>query len=132
VGLNVELLIKENWGAVLTRNEPRALVDNSVTAFFNDPVSYAPTNFGAGGDLATGGFWSNKEAEAMVGVLQTSVDPAARLAAHRRLLEIIERDDPGVMLLHETANFTATRRDTDWLPAKSFVMDFRARNFRRG
>ena len=132
VGLNVELQIKENWGAVLTRNEPRALVDNSVSAFFNDPVSYAPTNFGPDGDLVTGGFWKNTEAEAMVAVIQTSVDPAARYAAHRRLLEIIERDDPGLMLLHETANFTAARRDTAWKPAKSFVMDFRGRNFSRG
>ncbi len=132
VGLNVELLIKENWGAVLTRNEPRALVDNSVTAFFNDPVSYAPTLLAADGDLATGGFWSNREAAAMVGVLQNSVDPEARYAAHKRMLEIIERDDPALMLLHETANFTAARRDTQWSPAKSFVMDFRARNFKRG
>ena len=132
VGLNVELQLKENWGQVLTRNEPRAIVDNSVTAFFNDPVSYAPTLAGADGDLSTGGFWSNTEAHALVGVLQNSVDPAARLAAHRRMLEVMERDDPALMLLHETANFTAARRDTQWKPARSFVMDFRSRNFSRG
>ena len=42
------------------------------------------------------------------------------------------RDDPAIMVLNETANFTAARRDTQWKPARSFVMDFRARNFARG
>jgi peptide/nickel transport system substrate-binding protein len=59
------------------------------------------------------------------------VDPQQRFAAHTRILEIIERDDPVLMLLHETANFTAARRDTKWKPARSFVMDFRSRNFAR-
>lgn len=131
VGLNVELQLKENWAAVLTRNEPRAINDNSVSAFFNDPVSYVPTNFAADGDMATQGFWSNAEAGALVTELQNSIDPMRRRAVHLRLLEILERDDPALMILHETANFTAARRDTQWKPAKSFVMDFRSRNFSR-
>ncbi len=131
VGLNVDLQLKENWSQVLTAKEPRAINDDSDTAFFNDPVSFMPTNFGAKGDLVTDGHWSNEEAFGLIQELQSSVDPARRLAVHRRLLEIIERDDPALMLLHETANFTAARRDTQWKPAKSFVMDFRSRNFSR-
>jgi peptide/nickel transport system substrate-binding protein len=34
--------------------------------------------------------------------------------------------------MHATANFTAKRKDLQWRPARSFVMDFRARNFRLG
>eukprot|EP01037_Dinobryon_pediforme_P001938 gene1938-1971_t len=131
VGLNVELLLKENWGQVQTRAEPRAMNDDSNTSFFNDPVSFMPTNFGAKGDLANNGYWSNDEAAALIVELQSSVDPTRRFAVHRRLMEIVERDDPALMILHETANFTAARRDTQWKPAKSFVMDFRTRNFTR-
>ncbi len=132
VGLNVDLQIVENWGAVQKKDETRAILDDSVSAFFNDPVSYVPTNYGANGGLATNGYWSNAEAFKAVEVIQSSVDPAARRAAHLRLLEIIERDDPATMVLNQTANFTAARRDTKWVPAKSFVMDFRSRNFSRG
>ncbi len=132
VGINVQLLIKDSWAAVLTRNEPRALVDNSVSSFFNDPVSYVPNTFGAHGDFDVGGFWTNAEAQKHVEVLQSSIVPEERFRAQLRLLQILERDDPALMILHETANFTAARRDTQWKPAKSFVMDFRGRNFSRG
>jgi len=84
------------------------------------------------GDLANNGYWSNAEVSALMDELQSSVDPERRYAAHKRILEIIERDDPALMLVHEATNFTAARRDTTWLPAKSFVMDFRSRNFVRG
>ncbi len=132
VGLNVELVLKENWSQVQSRTEPRAMNDDSTSAFFNDPVSFMPNTFGKAGGLASNGYWSNAEASALIVELETSVDPARRFAVHRRILEIVERDDPAVMILNETANFTAVRRDTQWKPAKSFVMDFRSRNFVRG
>lgn len=131
-GINVELQVKENWGVVLKRDDERAIVDNSMTAFFNDPVSYMPTNFGRLGDTTTSGLWQNAECDALIEELQNSIDPARRLAVHARLLQIIEQDDPALMILHETANFTATRRAIRWKPATSFVMDFRARNFAIG
>ena len=56
---------------------------------------------------------------------------ATRRAAFARMLDIIEREDPSLIILHETANFTAKRRDVQWKPARSFVMDFQARNFAR-
>ncbi len=131
VGLKVELMLKENWSQVQTQAEPRAINDDSDSSFFNDPVSFMPTNFGSKGDLANNAYWSNDEAAALIAELQNSVDPGRRFAVHRRILEIVERDDPALMILHETANFTAARRDTRWKPAKSFVMDFRSRNFSR-
>jgi peptide/nickel transport system substrate-binding protein len=131
VGLNVELQMKENWSQVQTRAEPRGINDNSITSFFNDPISFMPTSFGANSELDTGGYWKNAEATALIQELQSSVDTARRYAVHKRILEIVERDDPAAMILTETANFTGARRDTKWLPAKSFVMDFRASNFSR-
>lgn len=132
VGLNVELLLKENWSQVQTTSEPRGINDDSTSAFFNDPVSFLPNTFGKAGGLSSNGYWANPEVAALIVELETSVDPARRFAVHRRILEVVERDDPAIMVLNETANFTAARRDTHWKPARSFVMDFRARNFARG
>ncbi len=132
VGLNVQLEIKENWGQVLATNVPRAINDNSMTAFFNDPVSFIPSNFGVKGDMPLNGFWKNAEAEAQVAILEASTDMATRQAAIRRIMTIAETEDPALIILHETANFSAKRRDIQWQPAKSFVMDFRSRNFKIG
>lgn len=130
VGLNVAMEMRENWGQVQDRTQPRAINDNSFTSFFNDPVSFMPTNFGAGGDMELTGYWKNDECAKLLDVLQSSVDMDVRRAAQRRILEIVERDDPAVIVLHETANFTGKRKDIAWKPARSFVMDFRSRNFR--
>ena len=46
-----------------------------------------------------------------------------------KVLEIIERDDPANVVLHQTANFAGKSKAIAWRPAQSFVMDFRARNF---
>jgi peptide/nickel transport system substrate-binding protein len=89
-----------------------------------------PTNFGAGGDMELTGYWKNDECARLLDVLQSSVDMDTRRSAQRRILEIVERDDPAVIVLHETANFTGKRKDIVWKPARSFVMDFRSRNFR--
>lgn len=130
VGLNVDMQLKENWSQV---QEPagRALNDNSMTAFFNDPVSFFPTSFGAAGELKRLGYYANEEVHRLMPVLEGSTDMAARRAAFARMLDILEHEDPAMVILHETANFTAKRRDLQWKPARSFVMDFQARNFAR-
>ncbi|MCX7382413.1 MAG: ABC transporter substrate-binding protein [Alphaproteobacteria bacterium] len=132
VGVNVDLQMRENWGQVLDGKVERAMNDNSFSAFFNDPVSFFPTTFGRNGELEQGGYWRNAEAATLIDRIQTSTDIAARAADFRRVLEIVERDDPALLVLHETANFTAKRRDIAWSPARSFVMDFRSRNFAIG
>jgi peptide/nickel transport system substrate-binding protein len=131
VGLNVELQIKENWGQIQTDKEPRALNDNSMTAFFNDPISFFPSSFGSLSELKRGGYWSNPEVERLVDEMDRSTDMPTRRRAFSRILDIIEIEDPALIILHETANFTAKRRDIQWKPAKSFVMDFQSRNFGR-
>jgi peptide/nickel transport system substrate-binding protein len=128
-GLNVQIQSVENWGQVWSRDAPRGLFDHSVTAFFNDPVSFVPTTYGPSGSLQRNALWSNAEFNSLVPVLEGSVDVARRAAAWSRMLEIMEREDPVVHVIHQTANFTAKRRGIAWRPAKSFVMDFRARNF---
>jgi peptide/nickel transport system substrate-binding protein len=127
-GLNVAIEMKENWTQVEAR-EGRGLNDNSHSAFFNDPVSSFPGVFGQNGGLQRNGYWRNDEADTLLTVLETSIDRPRRRTAYRRLLEIIERDDPANVVLHQTANFAGKSKAISWRPAQSFVMDFRARNF---
>jgi peptide/nickel transport system substrate-binding protein len=76
------------------------------------------------------GAWRNDEFGTNCGVLDGSVDPAARRRAFRRMLEIAEREDPAYTVLHQTVNFTAKRRELPWKPGQSFGMDFRASNWK--
>jgi peptide/nickel transport system substrate-binding protein len=44
----------------------------------------------------------------------------------------VEREDPGYLVLHQAASFTAKRRDIGWRASKGWAMDFRAGNLRVG
>lgn len=128
-GLNVEVQMVENWGQVQAAGPGRGIFDHSVTAFFNDPISMVPTTYGPRGSLTRLGMWRNAEVHALVPQLESSTDRDRRAAIWARMLQIMEREDPVVNVIHQTANFTAKRRNIAWRPAKSFVMDFRARNW---
>jgi peptide/nickel transport system substrate-binding protein len=129
IGLNVQLQMVENWSQVQANDGGRGLYENSITAFFNDPVSFVPTSYGEQSQTQRMGFWRNAEFNRLVPELATGTDRARRAAVWARMLEILEREDPAVHVIHQTANFTAKRRDMRWKPAQSFVMDFRADNF---
>lgn len=128
VGLNVKIEMKENWGQILGRFPGRGICDNSNSSWFNDPVaslaSYAP-----GGQTWEAGQWQNPQAAEAMKALQSGTDLGSRRAAFRKLLTILEREDPCYNVLHQNATFTAKRRDMKWRPAGSFVADFRASNW---
>ena len=128
VGLNVQIQMVENWNQIQDRSTPRGIRDWSNTSLFNDPVSGLVRGMGPRGELQLQGEWSNGEFNAEAAVLETSVDRARRLAAFRRMLEIIEREDPGYLVLHQAATFTAKRRDIRWQASHGWAMDFRAGN----
>ena len=73
--------------------------------------------------------WQNDDGAAAVLALQTGTDLAQRRAAFRRVLEIVEVQDPGYIVLHQNGTFTGARKDFKWKPAASFVMDMRAYNW---
>ncbi len=127
VGLNIEMKMVENAGQLLEK--PRAIRDLSSTSFYNDPVSFFAVTFGKTGSMQATGEWVSPETDRLIPELENGTDMARRKAVYRRLLEITERDDPCITVVHQTANFTAKRKDIRWKPAKSFVMDFRGRNF---
>ncbi len=128
VGLNVAIEMKENWGQILGRSPTRGICENSNSSWFNDPVAslsaYAP-----GGQTWEAGQWENEESARLMVALQSGTDMEQRRRDFRRMLTILEREDPCYNVVHQNANFTAKRRDYKWRPAQSFVMDFRASNW---
>lgn len=128
VGLNVVIEMKENWGQILGRFPGRGLCENSNSSWFNDPVAslaaYAP-----GGQTWEAGQWENDEIVPLMSSLQAGIDLDQRRRDFRRMLTILEREDPVYNVIHQNATFTAKRRDYKWRPAQSFVVDFRASNW---
>jgi peptide/nickel transport system substrate-binding protein len=129
IGINVQIETKENFPQVLAKGPTRAVRDWSNSASFNDPVSSITAQHGPTGQQWVIGEWRNDEMGKLSEALETSTDRAQRKAMFRRILEICEREDPAYTVLHQTANFTAKRKDIQWKAAQSFVMDFRERNW---
>lgn len=128
VGLNVQIEMKENWGQILAKNPRRGICDNSNSAWFNDPVASISV-FSPGGQQWEAGQWQNQEAADTLERLQTSTELEARRGHFRRMLTIIEREDPAYILLHQNGTFTGKRRDIAWKASGSFTVDFRAQNW---
>jgi peptide/nickel transport system substrate-binding protein len=132
VGLNVQIEMRENFSQVTERTPGRAIRDWSNTSLFGDPVAGLLRSFGANTEAERNGEWANEEFNRISAALIASTDMERRPALFRRLLEIVEREDPGYLVLHQAASFTAKRRDIGWRASKGWAMDFRAGNLRVG
>ena len=132
VGLNVQLQMMENWTQIQEPGPTRALRDWSNTHVFADPVGSLVRAMGPGSVLQRQQEWTNAEFNTLSGELESSTDRARRRAVFRRMLEIIEREDPGYMVLHTAATFIAKRRDIRWRASNGWPMDFRATNLSFG
>ena len=130
VGLNVQIQMRENWQQIFDKGAPRAVRDWSNSAPFADPVSSIVNQHGPSGQQQQVGEWTNAEFNALSTELEASTDRARRKAVFRRMLEIAEREDPAYTVIHQNATFTGKRKEIQWKPAPSFVMDLRAHNFR--
>lgn len=129
VGLNVQIETKENWTQIMERTPTRAVRDWSNSAPFNDPVSSIVAQHGPNGQQQQIGEYANVEANALCEVLETSTDRPKRRLAFRRMLEILEREDPAYTVLHQNATFTAKPKSIKWKASPAFAMDFRPGNF---
>jgi peptide/nickel transport system substrate-binding protein len=129
-GLNVQIEMRENWQQIFENDGKRAVRDWSNSASFGDPMSSMVGQHGPQGQQQQSKEWSNDEMNKLCGLLETETDMAKRKAMFKRMLEICEREDPAYTVLHQTATFTAKRKDIEWQAAPAFQMDFRAENFR--
>ncbi|MFT8242550.1 ABC transporter substrate-binding protein [Roseomonas sp. BN140053] len=132
VGLNVAIEMKENSSQQVERGPGRGIRDWSNTSTFGDPVAGVLRAYGPNTDPAANGEWSSAEFDRVAAELTGSTDLPRRRALFRRMLEIVEREDPGTFVLHQAASFTAKRRDIAWRAAKGWPMDFRPGNLQVG
>jgi peptide/nickel transport system substrate-binding protein len=128
VGLNVNIVMKENPSVVIAPGPDRAIREWSNAGAFGDPVSALVFQMGPVGVLQHGKEWSNDEFNRLCAELETGTDPVKRKAVHRRMLEIIEREDPAYTVLHQLSLFYGKRKGLRWTPSHMLSMDFRARN----
>jgi peptide/nickel transport system substrate-binding protein len=131
-GLNVQIEMKENFSQVTERSPGRGIRDWSNTSLFGDPVAGILRSFGPRTEAARNGEWINEEFDRVSEALVAETDIARRRAHFRRVLDLLEREDPGYIVLHQAAAFTAKRRDIAWRASKGWAMDFRGDNLRVG
>mgnify|MGYP006271636479 FL=1 len=130
IGLNIDFQMKENWQQIIDPSDGgRAIRDWSNSAPFPDPVSSIVNQHCQNGGQQQTGEWTNEEFNAHCIVLETSMDHEERKEAFARMLEIIEREDPGYTVLHQNVIFYGKREDIAWQWSGLQSMDFRAENF---
>lgn len=127
-GLNVQLQMMENWSQIQEPGPTRGVRDWSNTHVFSDPVGSLARAMGPGGPMQRNREWTNEEFNRLSNELESSTDRARRRVVFQRMLEIIEREDPGYMVLHTAATFVAKRRDIRWKASRGWPLDFRAGN----
>ncbi|MBR0650212.1 ABC transporter substrate-binding protein [Roseomonas terrae] len=124
VGLNVQIEMKENFDQLVARTPGRGIRDWSNTSTFGDPVAGLLRSYGPRTNAARYGEWTNEEFDRAAVALTTSNDMGQRRRLFRRMLEIVEREDPGYLVLHQAAAFTAKRKDLVWRASKGWPMLF--------
>ncbi len=129
IGLNIDFQMKENWQQIMDPSDNRAIRDWSNSAPFPDPVASIVNQHCPNGGQQQSGEWTNAEFNESCVILETSMDHDARKAAFKRMLEIIEREDPGYTVLHQNVIFYGKRKDIAWEWSGLQSMDFRADNF---
>ncbi len=128
-GLNIDLQVRENIGAVINPAEGRGIRDWSNTIFWNDPAGVLVRLFGPNGPTQqVYREWTNAEFNQNAAVLTSSLDTAERKRAFRRMLEIFDNDDPAGTVLHDLTMFYGKRKDVPWHPYPIEYMDFRPAN----
>ncbi len=130
VGLNIQLQMVENWGQISEgADDQRGIHDWSAAAVVPDPSIQMSGSWGRRGGPWVRGQWTNEEFGEIAEELELSTDHGRRIEIWKRMLQIIEHEDPAYVVLYRNVNFTAKRRDIEWRAAQSFVMDFRAANW---
>lgn len=122
--------MKENWQQIFNKDTPRGVRDWSNSAPYNDPVASIVNQHCPRGQQQQVGEWANDEFNKLCNDLEGSTDMRKRPVIFRRMLEIIEREDPGYTVLHRSVIFTGKRKDIDWKYSPTQAMDFRSGNFK--
>lgn len=125
IGFNINFAVADN------PNDPsddRMMSDLSNTAYFGSPIALLANNcpdgqYNTKSNPETG-MWQNDEFDKLCEVLKSSIDRAEVKRAAGRALQIIEVEDPGMLVLTQNAILYGKRANIDWKPSAMFVMDF--------
>lgn len=126
VGLNVRLVLRENWNQIIAPEVAagRGINNYSSTANFPDPTSQLWRTYGAGGPAQQNGFGSNARFNELGEKPLYSTDTAVRRAAFAEMLQIFEQDPPGTYL-HDLPAFYGVAANVTWDAGQRIFMDFR-------
>ncbi len=124
VGLEFEISVRENWGQML-ETPIHAAINGSTFMAMPDPLGmlwrlYGPNGFAQ----ARTGMWTNAEFNQIGARLESTIDPDERREIHRRMMDIVQFEDPPFVTLHNNGFFYGKRRDVPWQPYESYFMDF--------
>jgi len=124
-GLNVKLVFKENSQQILVP-EGRGIRNWSNSMVYPDPLGGWWRLFGPYGPVQVSNKeWMNAEFNEQSKTLEHSLDPKARKAAWRRMMEIWHNDDPPGTVLHDFGMFYGLASGIGWTPLPAEYMDFR-------
>jgi peptide/nickel transport system substrate-binding protein len=132
VGLNVPITMMENFDQVTASTPGRGVRDWSNTSVFGDPVAGVLRGYGPRSPAERSGEWASEEFNRVATALEAETDLSRRRDMFRRMLTILEREDPGYITLHHAAAFTAKRRDIAWRASSGWAMVFGPGNLRVG
>jgi peptide/nickel transport system substrate-binding protein len=124
VGLNVQIEMRENFSQVTAPTPGRGVRDWSNTSIFGDPVAGILRSFGPNTEAERNGEWRSEAFNEVVRALEAETDIPRRRALFRRVLEMLEREDPGYIVLHQAAIFTAKRKDIRWRASSGWALVF--------
>ena len=125
VGINVELVLKENMAQVF-QPPGRGINNTSDSALYPDPVSELWRRYGKESPLQVSfKLWANEAFNALGPTLVSSLDAKARYEACQRMLDIYDYEDPPGTVLFTAGMFYGQRKDLHWLPYPVEHMDFR-------
>ena len=127
VGVNVELVLKENWSQIYDASDgTRGIFNWTATGYYSDPLGQIYRIWGPDGAAQNSLkiYVSPEMNAATEGIF--SIDKATRLKSHKAMLEVYERTDPPGTYLHFLPMFYAKRKNVHWNDSGTAFMDFRA------
>ena len=127
-GINIQLEIKENWDQVEGAAKDRVINNASYSCYYQDPSGMIWRRMKPSTPWRTQKFFERSARFDELGVvLESTVDPAARKAAYKEMLEI-SYDDPVGVPLYVLPMFYAKRSNINWHVGVKEYMDLSASN----
>jgi peptide/nickel transport system substrate-binding protein len=132
IGINIRIEYVETYPQWYSR-PGSGMYNYSSVALFPDPLASLVRNFGPTGQVqTTEDSWSNAEFNGLAQRLATTSDLPERQRLHKRMLDIVEWEDPAMVLLFMQPMLYGVRADLDWTPYPAHQMDFGPFNAARG